>query len=713
VATAWIPRIAISSSDVGTYERILNSESDVTQLDVQHGINIDTVRVAIVAWCSLLGDSPLEHKPRKVINRFVNQLLADYKGVCACYADLSDRVSRLIYHDHDSRALITGSFIADFKGTPIFREYLRFHRERDPRLLRFILSFLEFGRKIAYQDENLNEMALRQWYEVEERLESHMLPDYADDSLRAIVHWMFSRGWSEGPFLPKHGSGSVAEKDVWGAQGKNEAFRMDQKLSYMYERLSEIELSYSTPTGAAMPSKDVRQSISKLMFVPKDLKKTRSICMEPIDFMWAQQGVRLWYERWLADGVLGRHVDLQDQTKNQIMCWHGSISSDLATIDLSSASDSVSLRLVKKIFPPKVLKHLLATRSRFVDTGVEGDNARRVQKFAPMGSALCFPVQCTVFSAVVLLVSVAQTYNRNIWEGDSIADIDLDTAYRAMYGRRGRNNQFIKFQIYGDDMICDKRILPNVVRTLVDLGFQVNTDKSYVDEVAYRESCGVHCFNGFDVTPLKLKTKTLSQRMSLEAAIGIVDAANRSMEYGYRNLYSTLVNVALRYPIEGVEPRRGLNPILFVPCDSDESFAIRTTVPRNDHLIARKYRADVNSAIERLGREAGRRMRFTLSQGNKPRPEKYFGPYRPWPRPEPNFGARKPNVRVNFQKTRVKSLGIGPMSRREASEKFDAYYHTLWWRARYSSNELPVGSTGAAKADTKEVRARWRWTAAW
>lgn len=677
--TAWTPRINIPSAS-GRYSRILSDDDSMTRLLNEHGeANYQTVQVAIVAWVSLLGDSPFDVKPNIVIDKFRKELINDYKGVSQKYSDLSDQVARLKRHDHDGRAAITGDFLDGFKDTPIFREYLEFHRTGNPLLLRYILSFLTFGSKIRYHDLQLNTVALREWYEIEEKLKASKLPAFTQD-LRYILNWMFSKGWDQNQFLPKHGNGSVAEKGVWGSIGKNRAMKLDGKLSYLYERVPfhTEELCLPTPTGERLSGKDVGLSVARLEFVPKNLKKTRSICMEPVDFQWAQQGVRIWYEHWLRESVLGKHVFLKDQTFNQVLCWHGSISSELATIDLSSASDSVSLRLVKAIFPPKVLKHLVGTRSRYVRVPERKDPIS-VEKFAPMGSALCFPVQCTVFSAVCLMVSIAQSYGRDVWNGDTITDLDLDYAYFVTYGNRDqRYRHYRPFFVYGDDIIIDNKIVSNVVRSLQLLSFKVNEEKSFVDEVAYRESCGKHYFNGYDVTPLKLKLETVNSRISLDAAVGVVDAANRAAEYGYKNLYSVLVNVCLRYPIEGFEKQGCLNPILFVPLDSQESFALKSRDPRNNHLRRRDFCRDFDYS----------------SLPAKPTASKWSHQL--------------------YQRDELQSITVSPKTRRSMrrGENFDAYYHGLWWRARYGRKMIGDDLSSSTKADTKEICVRWRWTAA-
>ena len=58
--------------------------------------------------------------------------------------------------------------------------------------------------------------------------------------------------------------------------------------------------------------------------------------------------------------------------------------------------------------------------------------------------------------------------------------------------------------VYGDDLIVPRTLSNCVIETLACLGFQTNTEKSFVDGLFF-ESCGVHVFNGVDVTPIQIK----------------------------------------------------------------------------------------------------------------------------------------------------------------------------------------------------------------
>jgi hypothetical protein len=81
------------------------------------------------------------------------------------------------------------------------------------------------------------------------------------------------------------------------------------------------------------------------------------------------------------------------------MAKEGSVSGEIATIDLSDASDRVSLALVEELFGfnPGFLRFLKLSRSPFAQ--LPGGELVLLNKFASMGSALTFPVEAMVFTA--------------------------------------------------------------------------------------------------------------------------------------------------------------------------------------------------------------------------------------------------------------------------------------------------------------------------
>lgn len=107
---------------------------------------------------------------------------------------------------------------------------------------------------------------------------------------------------------------------------------------------------------------------ARVSFVPKTSKTYRSICVEPSLNALGQKGIGTYMKKRL--GAFG--VDLRDQSVNQRYACEGSRTGRFATIDLSSASDTVSYALVMSLLPPEWFDLLDHFRSESVLVGEIG-----------------------------------------------------------------------------------------------------------------------------------------------------------------------------------------------------------------------------------------------------------------------------------------------------------------------------------------------------
>jgi hypothetical protein len=85
----------------------------------------------------------------------------------------------------------------------------------------------------------------------------------------------------------------------------------------------------------------------KLGFVPKNAKTHRTVVTEPSLNGMVQLGIG----GFIAERLLAFGVDLKDQSRNQRLAREGSLTGALATLDLSSASDTISRELVFHLLP--------------------------------------------------------------------------------------------------------------------------------------------------------------------------------------------------------------------------------------------------------------------------------------------------------------------------------------------------------------------------
>lgn len=207
---------------------------------------------------------------------------------------------------------------------------------------------------------------------------------------------------------------------------------------------------------------------NKIVTVPKNAKTDRVIAIEPCMNIFVQKGIGSMIRKRLKK--VG--VDLDDQTKNQRLALAGSLDGSLATLDLSAASDSISLELVRMLLPPDWVAAIESCRS---ERGVLPDGrVITYRKVSSMGNGFTFELESLIFWA-------------------------LCSAVRSLRGESDR-----RMAIYGDDIIVPTSLVVDVVSILEFTGFQVNEKKTHVDG-PFRESCGKHYFHGVDVTPIYIK----------------------------------------------------------------------------------------------------------------------------------------------------------------------------------------------------------------
>lgn len=232
--------------------------------------------------------------------------------------------------------------------------------------------------------------------------------------------------------------------------------------------------------------------------------------MEPATLMYLQQGI--WHLIEMQVGlnpILRSRIDFRDQIRNRELARYGSLFRNYGTIDLSAASDSVSYELVKQLFRGTWLYRFLVCL-RSTNTRLPNGDVIELKKFAPMGSALCFPVETIVFAAICQLVT-------------------RDCLHSQTYS------------VFGDDIIAPTDKIPEICDLLSQLGFKVNTSKSFVEpECWFRESCGGEYCDGVDVTPLRISRKYYSLKDD-ETLPEIVSLCNNAYRYGYRHLRRSLL----------------------------------------------------------------------------------------------------------------------------------------------------------------------------
>jgi hypothetical protein len=152
----------------------------------------------------------------------------------------------------------------------------------------------------------------------------------------------------------------------------------------------------------------------------------------------------------------------------------------LASLDLTDASDFLSLELVERLFPGNWVEALKACRSE--KTELPDGRVVTLHKHAPMGSAVCFPVMALSIWAVLT----------------ALAPRSAKTA----------------ILVYGDDIIVPSFMAEDAMTVLEAVGLVPNRSKSFL-KGPFRESCGEEFILGCRVTPVYLRVNPDDDNESL------------------------------------------------------------------------------------------------------------------------------------------------------------------------------------------------------
>jgi hypothetical protein len=225
---------------------------------------------------------------------------------------------------------------------------------------------------------------------------------------------------------------------------------------------------------------------SRFSFVPKDDTTSRLIAIEPSLNMFYQLGLgRLLEERLVS--FFGLDITSQPQI-NQEAARFGSVTDSLTTLDLSNASDSLGLPMLRWALPGPIMDLLELLRSPQASLPSEQLELHMV---STMGNGFTFPLETLVFSCVVVACIKSL-------RGNPVRP------YTSSLAGQESNDLLGYWGVFGDDIICHKLATQRVVRLLGLLGFEVNGDKSFV-EGSFRESCGRDFFKGHDVRGVYIK----------------------------------------------------------------------------------------------------------------------------------------------------------------------------------------------------------------
>jgi hypothetical protein len=312
--------------------------------------------------------------------------------------------------------------------------------------------------------------------------------------------------------LTKHSSGTSIDVPYKDTSMER---KMKSPISATYQAIEQFEkyLQYDTGYRDAIHSlnqgdercpdwdyKIVQRS--KATTVDKTEDKRRMICIEPTVNMFLQQGLMTYItKRFEAFTGLSLST-LPDQ--HQTLARVGSIDGKLATIDFSSASDCVSIELLRWILPPRWFSAIESVRCSSTDLNGEVVDLNMI---STMGNATTFPLETVVFW-IMGMVCQSPPRTRSLlpeWEING------------------------SVSVFGDDCIIPTNHAQGFMSLCTDLGFIVNEDKSFFDpDSRFRESCGGDYLNGVSVRAFHVRAPSSMAMSALEPWLYIIN--NRMME---------------------------------------------------------------------------------------------------------------------------------------------------------------------------------------
>jgi len=223
---------------------------------------------------------------------------------------------------------------------------------------------------------------------------------------------------------------------------------------------SQAWLRYGNVTLKEVPGND-------MFTVPKNAEIDRVAAKEPDLNMYMQRGVGDFIRKRLHR--FG--IDLNDQSRNRSLAELGSSDQSLATLDLSSASDSVTTGLVFECLSPYWYTLLSDLRSEV--TRMPDGDMHVNEMFSSMGNGFTFELESLLFYSI----------SRTVAYFEGVSGV---------------------ISVYGDDIIAPTALVHPLIWVLSFLGFSINMDKSHYDST-FRESCGGHYDGGLDITPFYVR----------------------------------------------------------------------------------------------------------------------------------------------------------------------------------------------------------------
>lgn len=336
------------------------------------------------------------------------------------------------------------------------------------------LQVLRFPKRFSVTDEELANTCLQDFLSFNNAMkmkERYELPYWITSHVKSILTHVLRR-YNGHSYVSNctTDDGSFSNGACVGARTLADKLRTWDYPNY-------LDISYPIDSCGESLSYDYSECVP----VPKNYKCYRIIGMEFSRRQYEMFSMRI----ALIKAIDKRrcNIDFTNQSQNQVACYLSSINPEqYATIDLSSASDSISMSHIETCFPAKVWEDVREIRSPKIRVG-----NKYVTSYIALtsGTNITFPIETLLFWGIATACT------------EYVSTLTHKTYQKPI--------------VYGDDILCDVAVYDSLVDWLTLMHFSVNVEKSFGSGL-YRESCGVEAYNGDEVDivyyPRKPITKT-------------------------------------------------------------------------------------------------------------------------------------------------------------------------------------------------------------
>lgn len=315
--------------------------------------------------------------------------------------------------------------------------------------------------------------------------------------------------------VPHHGPGSTFER----VKGNRKYSPRSLTWYTCLEPYFQKSMIFNSDESYAASNEDFstvcHESTVRVITVNKTLKAPRTIAIEPTVMQMAQQSLKDFLVKAIERGSLtAGHVNFRDQSVNQRLALESSKTRKYATLDMKDASDRVTKKAIWLLLSVNPHFRDLVFSTRSSKAYVLGESIS-LNKFASMGSALCFPMMAMYFYTLVIIGVLKHKGLQPSYE-------NIKSCKKGVY-------------IYGDDIIVPIDVVDSVITTLTNFGNVVSLHKSFWLG-SFRESCGVDAYDGCDITPVYMRHKIPQKCGETNQVVSVIETIN---QFFNKKLYRT------------------------------------------------------------------------------------------------------------------------------------------------------------------------------